>query len=208
MKKIGIVSVMAMLLLAVGVSAVSDIQYWVNSPSGNVEISTSYSVGGFDTDGTYMTSNDYQHIENTGSLDMYQHARSYGTGLEYPDRNSASAGYGDNGADFGEWAGKQSTDIGTTGKTAYDRTYNVWTVHPTWYTDYEFGGSLSTPTTYTGIAGAGSIQGVEGNGFVTTTVYDNSQQNPYEDYCIQSHSFTNPFVGQSAFGFVNGFINN
>ncbi len=205
MKKIGILSVMAMLLLAVGVSAVSDVWYTVDSPSGHVEITTSYSVGGFDSASsptTQMTSTDFQHIENTGALLMTQHMVSYGTGLDWPDRNSAAQGYGDTGADYGEWAGKQSTGIETTGETTYGRVYEVWTVHPTWYTNYEFGGMLTSPTTSTFIEGEGIVQG---NTFVTTASYDNSGQDPYESYEISSYSFTNPFVGASAFGWVNGF---
>ena len=124
MKKIGILSVMTLMLLAVGVNATSDIQYWVDSPSGNVEITTSYSVGGFDsqTQTTQMTSSDYQHIENTGTLSMTQHIRSYGTGLAWPDTNNgAQSPWPGNGEPYGEWAGKQSTVIDTIGKTIYER---------------------------------------------------------------------------------------
>jgi len=208
-KTIAILSALVLMLATIGiVSAVSDIQYWVSSPSGNVEITTSYSVGGFDSASnptTQMTSIDYQHIENTGVLEMTQSIRSYGTGLAYPDRNSAIQGYGDTGVDYGEWAGKQSTVIATTGETTYIREYSVWTIHPDWNTNYKFGGSLTSPTTLTFIEGEG---GVQGDTFITQTIYDNSQQLPYEPYHIDSYSFTNPFIGQSAFGYVNGFQHN
>ena len=207
MKKLLIGLVLA-LTLVFGVSAVTDVFYSVNSPSGNVEITTSYSVGGFDGASdptTQMTSTDYQHIENTGTLEMTQSARSYGTGLAWPDRNSAAQGYNDNGADYGEWAGKQWTVIDTTGMTDYGREYSVWTIHPDWSSSYAFGGSLTSLTTDTWIEGEGSVHGGD---FVTQTNYDNSQQEPYEPYHIDSYSFTNPFVGSSAFGWVNGFLRN
>lgn len=197
-----LISIMVALLMGIGIAtAVSDISYSVYSPSGGIDIETYFNVGGFDSQSqtTQMTSSDYQHITNVGTLYLANSALSYGTGLAYPNRNSAAQGYGDTGFDYGEWSGMQTTGITTTGATSYVRGYTVNTVHPEWWTNYEFSTELDTPTTSTGMAGAGTIYG---NAMIASAMYSNIAQDPYEAYTIHSYSFTNPFVGESAFGYV------
>ena len=94
-------------------------------------------VFGYDNNGDYPTASIFESIENIGSLEITKHVATYGTGLAWPDRNSADQGYGDNGWDFGEWSMIENKLVTATGQTWKDKTVLVWTVHPDWFTNYE-----------------------------------------------------------------------
>jgi len=141
-----IFAILAALLTLTPVFAVTDVSLYLKN-AGNMEF-WEHVVGpaGFydenlngqadEGEGTVPTASITEHIVNNGQIVISKRTTTFGTGLIWPNRNSAAQGYGDTGEAYGEWSLYEEKMVESVGETWKNKYVNIWTVHPDWFTDY------------------------------------------------------------------------
>jgi hypothetical protein len=182
-----IFAILAALLTLAPVFAWTTINLSLNSPEGRTTFREFSMVAGYDSqsESTQPTASVYEWIQNEGSLTVDKSVSTYGTGLAWPNRNSAAQGYGDNGWDYGEWSMREEKYVHATGETWKEKKVDVWTVHPEWWTEYSVYEMDQTNTQMSEFENYGEVTGGPNNPYVFhKTVYTDEPLYQEEVVCI------------------------
>jgi|GEM_PF-6166661 len=158
-----IAAIVALAVIGTPVLAISDIQLHINQPNGIIEFwEKTLGPAGYDsqTGKVQSTASIIEHIVNYGGIDIQKEITTFGTGDAWPNRNSAAQGYGDQGYPYGEWSLYENKHVIATGDTWVNKYVDVWTVHPTWWTDYAvYEVDLDTTNPMTSFSAEGTTMG-------------------------------------------------